>query len=126
MFADETLEVAYPYWHDEPREWDDPGTYAALDAPTVHNRTVEWSHGLGDVVSAVIEAGLVLELLHEHPYTLFPRWPFLERGEGGTYRLPAGVPALPLYVLAAGAEAGIARRQKPSAMTSWWPMGGRS
>ena len=47
-------------------------------------------------MSAVVEAGLVLEVLHEHPYTLFPRWPFLERGVGGTYRLPAGVPALPL------------------------------
>jgi SAM-dependent methyltransferase len=96
VFADETLEVAYPYWHTGPQAFEDEGTYADLEAKTARRRTFEWSHGLGDVVTAVVDAGLRLELLREHPYTLFARWPFLERGEGGTYRLPAGVPALPL------------------------------
>ena len=53
-------------------------------------------HGIGDVVSAVIAAGLRIEFLHEHPYTLYPRWPFLERHDDGTYRFPAGRPELPL------------------------------
>jgi hypothetical protein len=48
------------------------------------------------VVSAVIGAGLVLEFLHEHDYTLFPRWPFLEKSGFDTYRLPDGVPKVPL------------------------------
>ena len=30
--------------------WDEPGTYADPDAPTVHNRSIEWNHGLGAVV----------------------------------------------------------------------------
>ncbi len=48
-------------------------------AATRHNRTVEWHHGLGAVVTAVIDAGFTVEMLHEFDYTLFPRWPFLVR-----------------------------------------------
>jgi hypothetical protein len=32
VFADEGLTVAYPYFHDEPLVWDEPGTYADLEA----------------------------------------------------------------------------------------------
>ena len=51
---------------------------------------------LGEVVSAVVDAGLTIEFLHEHDYTLFRRWPFLEERRPGEYRLPAGTPTLPL------------------------------
>lgn len=66
--------------------------------PTVHNRSLEWTHPLGTVVTALIEAGLRLEFLHEHADTLFARWPLLERApeHPGVYRLPAGMPSLPL------------------------------
>ena len=97
VFGDEDLTVAHDYFRgEEPEVWDEPGTYADLGAETVHNRTYEWNHTLGDVVSAVIEAGLVLEFLHEHDYTLFPRWPFLEKSGFDTYRLPESMPSLPL------------------------------
>ena len=97
VFGDEDLTVAHDYFHgEEPEVWDEPGTYADLDAETVHNRTYEWNHTLGEVVSAVIEAGLILEFLHEHDHTLFPRWPCLEKVGFDTYRLPDGKPRLPL------------------------------
>jgi 2-polyprenyl-3-methyl-5-hydroxy-6-metoxy-1,4-benzoquinol methylase len=96
VFGDEDLSVENDYFRREPVVWDEPGTHADFDAETVHNHTYEWIHTLGDVVSAVIEAGLVLEFLHEHSYTLFPRWPFVEKSGGDTYRLPEGTPELPL------------------------------
>ena len=97
VFGDEDLTVVHDYFHgEEPEVWEEPGTYADLEAETVHNKTYEWNHSLGDVVSSVVEAGLVLEFLHEHDYTLFPRWPFLEKSGFDTYRLPAGMPKLPL------------------------------
>jgi SAM-dependent methyltransferase len=97
VFGDEDLSVAHDYFRgEEPYVWDEPGTYADFSAETVHNRTYEWNHTLGEVVSAVIEAGLALEFLHEHDYTLFPRWPFLEKTGFDTYRLPEGTPKLPL------------------------------
>ena len=96
VFGDEDLAVRNSYFDRGPWRYDEPGTYADLTAPTIHNRSVEWHHGLGDVVSALAGAGLRIELLHEHDYTLSPRWPFLERREHGTYHLPAGVPSFPL------------------------------
>ena len=62
----------------------------------MHNHSIEFHHGLGDTVSALIAAGLRLDLLHEHDFTLHARWPFLQRDVHGHYRLPAEVPALPL------------------------------
>lgn len=95
VFGDEDLTIAHDYFQTDPLLFDDPGTYADLEAHTDHNRTEEWVHPLGDVVSAVIDAGLAIELLHEHDHTLFPRWPFLEK-DGDSYRFPAGQARLPL------------------------------
>jgi SAM-dependent methyltransferase len=103
--ADEELTVAYPYFEPEGRRWEDEGTYADLEADVPASPTWEWTHPLGEVVSAVLGAGLRLELLHEHPYTLFERWPFLERRDG-RYHLPADRPSLPLmYSLRASSPA---------------------
>lgn len=102
VFGYPELVLAESYFERGPKRYDEPGTYADLDAPTVHNRSIEWDHTLGDVISAIAGAGLRIEFLHEHDYTLFPRWSCLDRREGGTYRLPEGTPRLPLmYSLSA-------------------------
>jgi SAM-dependent methyltransferase len=108
VFADDTLDVAYGYFHEGPREWaPEEGSYAEEQATTEHNSTEEWAHPLGEVVTAIAERGLRIELLHEHDYTLFPRWPSLRRESGGIYRFPPEVPSLPLmYSLVARAPEG--------------------
>ncbi|MEV0785531.1 class I SAM-dependent methyltransferase [Streptomyces sp. NPDC050423] len=73
-----------------------PGTYADFDAPTVHNRSVEWQHPVGNVVSALAAAGLRIEFLHEHDASLFARFTALERRPDGCYRFPAARPRIPL------------------------------
>jgi SAM-dependent methyltransferase len=96
VFGDDALTVTYPYFRGAPLVFDEPGTYAELTAPTEHNRSVEWNHGLGEVVSSLVAAGLRVEFLHEHDYTLFPRWPDLQVSGRHFYRLPEGEPSLPL------------------------------
>jgi SAM-dependent methyltransferase len=97
VFGDDDLTVEYDYFQDEnPRVWDEPGTYADFDDETVHNVTYEWNHTLGNVISAVSAAGLNVELLHEFDHTQFARWPILEKTGFDTYRLPAGMPRIPL------------------------------
>ncbi len=95
VFGDDELVVEEDYFQRDAFEFEEGGTYADLEAATSENRTEEWQHTLADVVSAVLGAGLTLELLHEHDLTLTPRWPFLEPCAGG-YRMPAGRPRLPL------------------------------
>ena len=97
VFGDESLTVERDYFHSrEPDVWDEPGTYADPEAETKNNLTYEWRHPLGEVVSAVIAAGLTVEFLHEYDYTMFPRWPFLEKSGFDTYRPPEGTPKMPL------------------------------
>jgi SAM-dependent methyltransferase len=89
------LRVDHDYFDTDVFFDDEPGTYADLDAPTVHNDCYEWQHTLGDVVTAVIDAGLTLEFLHEHPQTYYERWPWLVRTERD-FRFPPDRPGLPL------------------------------
>ena len=102
VFADDDLSVVLDYFHDpEGSRFDDPGSYADLDAETSHNVTLEWNHPISDVIGALLGAGLRLEIFNEHDYTHFPRWPELEvdrdaREVGDVYRPPAGFPRLPL------------------------------
>jgi SAM-dependent methyltransferase len=96
VFGDEDLTIERSYFERGPLLFDEPGTYADPEAATSHTRSVERIHGLGDVVSALIGAGLRLEFLHEQDYTASPRFPFLEPAGDGTYRMPKGRPALPL------------------------------
>ena len=80
VFADETLEIEHDYFHNpEGESFDDgeQGSYADMTAPTRNNATREWAHTISDVVTALLDAGLRLELLHEHDYTLFPRFEHL-------------------------------------------------
>jgi SAM-dependent methyltransferase len=90
------LSPSYSYFLDEPLVDESSGTYADLDAETRENISVEWHHPLGDVVSALATVGLRIEFLHEYPFTLYPRWTFLERHDDGTYWFPSDKPPLPL------------------------------
>ena len=101
--------IELDYFHNPAGEtFDDgeQGSYADLDVPTRNNATIEWAHTLADVVSAVLGAGLRLELLHEHDYTLFPRFKHLVEDRELPQRRrrlpPARGPAAPAaHVLAA-------------------------
>jgi SAM-dependent methyltransferase len=95
VFGDDDLTIEHPYFQDGPQRWDEGGTYAELTAPTENNVTLEWTHGLGAVVTALVRAGLVVDHLHEFDHLTFPRWPLLVR-DGPTYRFPPGGPSLPL------------------------------
>lgn len=90
------LSLSYSYFLDEPMVDTSRGTYADLDAATQENLSVEWHHPLGKVVSAIAETGLQIEFLHEHPFTLYPRWAFLERRDDSTYWFPSDHSLLPL------------------------------
>jgi SAM-dependent methyltransferase len=78
------------------RAFDEPGgTYAVPDATLEHTVTYERLHGVGEAVSALLDAGLALELLHEHSVTHAPL-PWLVPGGDGLRRVAPGAPRVPL------------------------------
>lgn len=76
------------YFRGEPDVNDTPGTYADESAATVHNESYEWRHTLGELVTAVAEAGLRVDFLHEHPLIVWQNDPAMTQGEDGMWRLP--------------------------------------
>src|SRR5690606_22097879 len=97
VLDDETgTRVVRDYFAPDAQVSETPGTYADLAAETVHNRSVEWQHPLGEVVSALAAAGLRLEFLHEHDASLFPRFGSFERSADGYYRFPDSHARIPL------------------------------
>jgi SAM-dependent methyltransferase len=61
--------MRYAYFEtEEPLVWDEGITYTDNDTglAITSTRTYEWNHGLGEVVTALIEAGLEIEFVHEH------------------------------------------------------------
>ncbi|MGX2998720.1 class I SAM-dependent methyltransferase [Streptomyces sp. JNUCC 64] len=80
--------------------------YTYTDGPAVEGATdsYEWAHGLGEVVNAVVGAGLRIEVLREHGELPWPRWPGMVRTPSGWWRLPDGAPRVPhLFALRASA-----------------------
>jgi SAM-dependent methyltransferase len=86
---DGLLTIEYPYVETEqPQVWDEPGTYVETDVQFQHNRTVEWNHGLGDIVTALLSAGMRVTMLVEHdsvPWCALPG--AMQEVGGGEWRL---------------------------------------
>jgi 2-polyprenyl-3-methyl-5-hydroxy-6-metoxy-1,4-benzoquinol methylase len=92
------LQIVYPYFHSaEPVAYSTRGTsYAESDAEVVEPAEYGWCHSLGDTVSALVAAGLRVEFLHEHPFTVYRQLPFMKRGADGYWRLPKHGQSVPL------------------------------
>jgi hypothetical protein len=61
------LHVEFAYFEQpEPLVWDAPGTYVDTDVEFEHNLSHQWNHGLGEIVTALMSAGLQLTMLVEH------------------------------------------------------------
>jgi SAM-dependent methyltransferase len=86
---DGLLVVRYPYFErPEPLVFEEEGTYVETDVVFRHNVTHEWNHGLGEIVTALMDAGFQLTGLTEHdsvPWEAFPGQ--MEQIGGGEWRL---------------------------------------
>jgi len=83
------LTIDYPYFErPDPLVFDDGGTYVDTEATFSATRTLEWNHGLGETISALLEAGLQITGLAEHdsvPWEALPGQ--MTRDEHGEWRL---------------------------------------
>ncbi|MET8870703.1 class I SAM-dependent methyltransferase [Nocardia sp. NPDC004604] len=81
---------------------DSDHTYTDGPALTTDTTAYEWRHGLGEVVNALIAAGLRITDLTETEMLPWPRWSRMIRTDNDWFRLPPTDPILPLlYGLAA-------------------------
>ena len=79
-----------------------PGTYVATDAEFTHNVTHSWNHGLGEIVTALLDAGMQLTGLVEHdsvPWEALPGQ--MEQGDLDEWQLADRPWRLAAYTLQA-------------------------
>lgn len=91
------LRFRYPYFPTgEPLRFETQGSYAAPEAD-FQGIEYGWPHSLGDIVTALIKAGLRIEFLHEFPYSVEGSlFAGMERGEDGFYRVQGQKVEVPL------------------------------
>jgi hypothetical protein len=86
---DDLLVVRYPYFErEQPLTFEDAGTYVETDAVFRHNVSYEWNHGLGESVTALLEAGMDITALTEHdslPWEALPAK--MDKAADGEWRL---------------------------------------
>ena len=95
--TDGALRIISPYFERaKPSRWVDPRDYADPEGRLTHNTTYEWNHGLGEIITGLIEAGLRIAELREHRFCDWQALPQMVRGKDGFWRLPEDPERLPL------------------------------
>ncbi len=76
------------FYNEEPQRIELKGSYATDDMGPAGVQYV-WDHSLGEIMEALITAGLTIEFLHEFPYAARAKFPFMVQSEDGWWRLPS-------------------------------------
>lgn len=90
------LRVRYDYFPD-PAGTRFPGgqpSYAG-DEP-IASDCHEWTHSIGELITALLDAGLTITSFAEHPVTMYRQFPGMTEGTDGLWHLPFAEPRLPL------------------------------
>ncbi|MBB5933965.1 class I SAM-dependent methyltransferase [Streptomyces zagrosensis] len=103
-----------------PLRTDVPRTYT--DGPPLAEATTcyEWRHGLGDIVTALLGAGLSIEVFRETDLLPWPRFEGMEPTDDGWWRLPARDPKIPLmFALRARRSVSTNQDGRPGRRRNW-------
>jgi SAM-dependent methyltransferase len=90
------LRIAYPYFDSAVQVSSSPGDYANREATVKQPLEYEWTHPLGEVLTALIQAGLSLQFVHEFPFNVYQALPCLQKAEDGYWYLPGKAETIPL------------------------------
>ena len=99
MFDDEATEPGlafrYEYFSREPLRFEEKGSYAVPDSD-FRGVSHSWQHSFEEIVTSLAEAGLMVLSIREYPHLAWRWFPWMVEGEDGTFRLPEGMPQIPL------------------------------
>ncbi len=99
--TDGVLAVRYPYFETaEPLGDDTEGSYADKTADLKNRQSYCWNHGVGEVVQAILDAGLRLEQIREYRDCDWEPLPHhgMVQGDHGMWRLPSAPDELPMML----------------------------
>ncbi|MEK7226791.1 MAG: class I SAM-dependent methyltransferase, partial [Bacteroidota bacterium] len=71
MFDDDFTHIKYSYENREVIVTENQGTYTDRNAD-IKGKEYSWNHSIGEVMNALIGAGLKIEMFNEHMYSPYP------------------------------------------------------
>ncbi|ALN71363.1 bifunctional 2-polyprenyl-6-hydroxyphenol methylase/3-demethylubiquinol 3-O-methyltransferase UbiG [Aureimonas sp. AU20] len=80
----------------QPLAFDETQTYTGDARPLTQTRNYEWIHPIGDIVTALIQAGLRIDFLNEHERIAWRAFPEMIEVGVDLFVLPPGLPRMPL------------------------------
>ncbi len=85
--------IIEPYFNQGVEYYANETDYCSKDL--ILNDEYGWRWTLGDIVTALIEAGLTIEFLHEFPFSVYDAWPTMVK-DGDWWYYPDGKKDVPL------------------------------
>lgn len=94
------LKIEQPYFQQKtPLTWDDTGSYIERsegEPAITHSVNHQWNHSLGEIISALIDAGLSIDLVEESDASAWCPWPeLMVRTSDGRWRLKESPERMP-------------------------------
>nr|WP_280949381.1 methyltransferase [Consotaella salsifontis] len=80
----------------QPLVFDETSTYTGDERQLQNTRNYEWLHPVSRVVTAVLEAGMRLDFLHEHDRIAWRAFPEMEEVGVDLFRLKEGTAKIPM------------------------------
>ena len=97
--ANGSLAIHYPMiGKSAPRQWHTETDYADEETKLTHTGTWEWNHGVGELLSSLIGAGLRIDYFKEHPYLTWRAFAAMVEIDEYFFGLPDHLPAVPLAI----------------------------
>jgi len=101
MFDDDFTHIKYYYDNREIIITENQGTYTDREA-AIDGKEYSWNHSLGEVITALLDAGLQLEQFHEHMYSPYPCFRNMTETSQGQWHIKGMEGKLPMvYSLSA-------------------------
>ena len=82
------LRIHHSYFHDDVPDRSESAIPSESDGEAADDVSYQWSHGIGDVITALARAGLHVEYVHEFPFAAYMRLPFMDRRDDRMWELP--------------------------------------
>lgn len=95
MMDNEFTKIEYSYFNVAPIVEEIEGTYADFNA-LIKNTSVGWNHPLSEIFSALINAGLQIEMFNEFDYSVYNCFKNTVEFEKGKFRIKGLEGVLPI------------------------------
>lgn len=93
---DSQIVCIHNYFTDQPNRYETDVTYTGDETPVASPINYQWTHSMGDIITALAENGLRIEKVEELDWLDWQPFPWMIEKEKGRWHVPSGHPRLPL------------------------------